>query len=76
MFNQSLSMRVIITIDDVSHIAVPDSPGKRCNACSLGDLCLDEKEEGIVLCGFLGLEYSNHFELLIPETKSKEDDKG
>lgn len=74
MFNQSLSMRVIITIDDISHIAVPDHDGTSCSRCSLMEVC-DEGNQAC-LCGYFSMGFKGHFELLIPETKSKEDDKG
>lgn len=72
MFNQSLSMRVIITIDDVSHIAVRDNVKTTCDICSLSRVCAASSAG---LCDFFGLNWKHHFELLIPETKSKEDDK-
>lgn len=75
MFNQSLSMRVIITIDDISHIAVPDHDGTSCSRCSLMEVCDEGKkiENNLsCLCGYFSMGFKGHFELLIPETKSKE----
>lgn len=62
-------MRVIITIDDVSHI-LTDETSKGCSECSLRKVCYAENSD---LCSFFSRDNSC-FELLIPETKSKEDD--
>lgn len=63
--------KVIITIDDVSHILVPNS-GSSCCACSLRERCWDVDE---TICYFFS-DKNYHFELLTPENKTKENDKG
>lgn len=65
--------KVIITIDDVSHILVPDSPGSTCQECSLRNPCWDQNN---CLCYLYSGHSNHHFELLTPENKTKGNDKG